>query len=61
MKSNINNDSDSENNDSKTNNIRISNNDDNKSFNNDNNDKCYDWISVLLIQPFLKLAFYNFE
>ena len=31
------------------------------SFINNNSDKGYDWIYVLLTQAFLKLAFYNYK
>ena len=38
-----------------------SNNHNNKSFSNDNSDRSYDLSYTLLIQAFLKLAFYNYE
>ena len=34
---------------------------DNKSLSNGNNDRSYDWSYVVLIQSFLKLAFYDYE
>ena len=34
---------------------------DNKSLSNDNSDRSYDWSYVVLIQAFLKLAFYDYE
>ena len=33
----------------------------NKGFSNDDTDQSYNWSYVLLIQAFLKLAFYNYE